>query len=301
MIVFHYIDIDELERVFAVTSHGNQRLVLKARHRCTLEDDMQRTFGNYLLPSCIEPIENELGVEPQMAVSPLVKQAAYLKYILDSINTFDDHRQGVENFVLSFSEDQDNSELWHRNAHGGRGVALGFDTDRLQPDFNRFMNVYSKKCTYWPDDIKSLSFHLAQDNELYASIREMYKMMSDPRVVESFKTIYSQDGSATHVPQRLKDTLVSNIVTSFDLFHKQDVWRNEKEYRISLSTTSFDVQFEKDESGDFAPYADVAFPVDALRMIVIGPKSGRNAYGMVRSLLTRKGVSQNVKLLESRL
>lgn len=301
MIVFHYINIDHLESILAATSRGNQRLILKAKHRCYLNDDTQRTFGRYLLPSCIENIENELGIDPQMAVTPLIKQKDYLQYVLDSVNTYDDHRQGMDSFVLSFSEDQDNAELWCKSVHGGRGVALGFDTDKLHPDYERFVNVFSEKCHYWSDDIKVFDFHLATDSKLYASIRETYKMIFNPQVIETFKKIYSLKSPATMVPQRIKDTLVMNLITTFDIFHKQDVWRNEKEFRISLSPMPTDILFIKDESGDYIPYANVSFPVAALRMIVIGPKNGKNAYGMIKSLLLRKGVSQDVTVLNSTL
>ena len=60
-----------------------------------------------------------------------------------------------------------------------------------------------------------------------------------------------------------------------------------------------DVEFVKDENGDYFPYANVTFPVSALRMIVAGPKVGKNAYGMIKSLFLRKGVSQDVVVLYS--
>lgn len=80
MIVFYYTDIDNLERILASTSRGNQRLVLKAKHRCYLNDDAQRTFGRYLLPSCISSIEAELGVDSTKAVAPLIMNPDYLSF-----------------------------------------------------------------------------------------------------------------------------------------------------------------------------------------------------------------------------
>ena len=299
MIVFHYTDIDNLAGILSITSRGNQRLVLKAKHRCFLNDDAQRTFGRYLLPSCIAAIEEELHVDPRMAVAPLFLQLGYIDYILQGINTYDDHRQGLDTFVLSFSEDQDNPELWEKRGNGGRGVALGFDTDKLQPDYERFLNVFKEKCTYWSDDIKKPDFKLDPASALYASIRETYKMMTDTRVIDSFTTLYGQESPAAVVPQRIKDTLVQNIITTYDVFNKQDVWRNEKEYRISLSPMPVDIEFLKDSNGDYIPHANVQFPVDALRMMVIGPKCGKNAYGMVKSLFMQRGVMQDVKVLDS--
>lgn len=299
MIVFHYTDIDNLAGILAATSRGNQRLVLKAKHRCFLNDDAQRTFGRYILPSCIATIEEELHVDPQLAVSPLFQQHDYLEYILNAVNTYDDHRQGLDSFVLSFSEDQDNLELWDKRGNGGKGVALGFDTEKMHPDHERFFNVFKEKCNYWSEDIKKPDFKLDSNSALYASIRNTYKMMTNPKIVEGFSMIYSQESPAKVVLQRIKDTLVQNIITTFDIFNKQDVWRNEKEYRIALSPMPIDIEFLKDNNGDYIPHAIVQFPVDALRMMVIGPRCGKNAYGMVKSLLMQKGVMQEVKVLDS--
>lgn len=299
MIVFHYTDIDNLTGIFNTTSRGNQRLVLKAKHRCFFNDDSQRTFGRYILPSCIAAIEEELHVDPQLAVAPLFMQPGYLDYILNTVNTYDDHHQGIDSFVISFSEDQDNLELWEKRGNGGKGVALGFDTEKLYPDHERYFNVYVKKCNYWSEDIKKPDFKLDPTSELYVSIRETYKLMTNPKVVEGFSLIYRQESPAIFVPKRIKDTLVQNIITTFDIFNKQDVWRNEKEFRIALSPMPIDIEFLKDDNGDYIPHANIQFPVDALRMMVIGPRCGKNSYGMLKSLLMQKGVMQEVKVLKS--
>lgn len=301
MIVFHYTDIENLDQILSTTSKGNQHLVLKAKHRCYLQDDSQRTFGRYLLPSCIEAIEADLEIEPVMTVSSLIKDPQYIQYILDSVNTYNDHRQGIESFVLSFSEDQDNVELWEKSGNAGRGVALGFDTDKLQPDYKRFVNVFSDRCTYWSDQIKDRDYRLDKNSKLYAGIKRVYQMMSDPRVIESFSVIYGQENPQTQILQRIKDTLVSNIITTFDVFNKQHTYRNEKEYRMSLGAMPVEIEFVKDPEGDYIPFANVAIPVAALRMMVIGRKCGKNAYGMIKSLLMQKGISQDISIINSQV
>ena len=92
---------------------------------------------------------------------------------------------------------------------------------------------------------------------------------------------------------------MQNIITTFDVFNKQDVWRNEKEYRIALSPMPVDIEFLKDNNGDYIPYANVQLPVASLRMLVIGPQCGKFAYGMVKSLFMQRGVAQDIKILES--
>lgn len=126
-------------------------------------------------------------------------------------------------------------------------------------------------------------------------------MMSDPHVIESFSVIYGQENPQTQILQRIKDTLVSNIITTFDVFNKQHTYRNEKEYRMSLGAMPVEIEFVKVPEGDYIPFANVAIPVEALRMMVIGPKCGKNAYGMIKSLLMQKGISQDITIINSQV
>ena len=64
-------------------------------------------------------------------------------------------------------------------------------------------------------------------------------------------------------------------------------------------TANLAENLHKDNNGDYIPHANVQFPVEALRMLVIGPKCGKNAFGMVKSLFMQKGIMQDVKVLDS--
>lgn len=85
----------------------------------------------------------------------------------------------------------------------------------------------------------------------------------------------------------------------FDLFHKRDDGLGEKEHRIMLSTISQEVRYRKNDAGDYIPYFGIEFPFDTLKIIMIGPKCGKNAYGMIQSLMSERRIKQQVQVLNS--
>lgn len=299
MIVFYYTDIDNLETILASTNGANAQVTLTAKHRCYLADDPRMIFGRYLLPACIEDIEKELGIDSKLALTPLVKDPEYMKYILSSTDVFDDRRTGLETFVLTFSEDQDNKEIWMREGSSGRGIAIGFDTDKLIPDYINIFNVFSGRCSYWSDEVMEPQFRLSPNSELYSLIRDNYRLMNKPEVINSFKEIYGRSLPDGNFNQRMAATLVSNLITRFSPFNKYDTMRCEREYRISVSIAPNQICYIKDAEGDYIPVADLILPADSLRMMVLGSRSPRNSYGMIRSLLIRKGFRQDIPILQS--
>ena len=205
--------------------------------------------------------------------------------MLESINSFNDREVGITQFVTSFYEDIDQFDLWMRYTEKGKGISIGLDTDLLQKPFGQVFNFSVQKCIYWPKDIESSKFQLDNNSQLYRDIKDTYKSMSDSRVIESFKMIYSHEAQDTIVSQRIKENLLYSLITTYDLFQKAGNWSNEKEHRMSVSTVGNEIHFKKAINGDYLPYTYVDFPIETLKIIMIGPKCGRNAYGMIQSLL----------------
>lgn len=68
---------------------------------------------------------------------------------------------------------------------------------------------------------------------------------------------------------------------------------------MSVSTVGNEIHFKKAINGDIIPYSYVDFPIETLKIIMIGPKCGRNAYGMIQSLLCEHQIRQMVQVLDS--
>lgn len=59
------------------------------------------------------------------------------------------------------------------------------------------------------------------------------------------------------------------------------------------------LEHKKSNNGDYLPYTYVDVPIEALKIIMIGPKCGRNAYGMIQHMLRERQIRQSVQVLDS--
>lgn len=299
MIIYLYTDIDNLEKILSVSPQGQPILRIEAKHRSLLSDDPHSIFGRYILPSCIAEIENDLGVKSEDSIEPLLGINPMMDEMLESINSFNDREVGIAQFVTSFYEDIDQFDLWMRYAEKGNGVSIGLDTDQLQKPFGQVFNFNLQKCNYWPKDIEGCGSHIDNRSQLYKDIKETYRSMSDSRVIESFRKICSQESPDAIVNQRIKENLLYGLITTFDLFQKSEEWSDEKEHRMTVGAIGAEIHFKKNSNGDYLPLTYVDFPIEALKIIMIGPKCGRNAYGMIQSLLFERQIRQSVQVLDS--
>lgn len=299
MILYYYTDIDSLERILAYLPMGKPCIRLEASHRSALTDDPQNIFGNYLLPRCLQSIEDDLGVKTEDSLLPLINNRQFMEAVYLSNKTFDDRGKALSQFVVSFYESMDQLDLWNRYAKGSNGISIGFDTDLLKKPFGQVFNYSMRKCLYWSCDILKNGYWIAQDNPLYEEVKTMYATMTDSRITESFKRVYSQDVPDAVVTRQIKETLLRNLIMAFDLFQKSGEWRDQNEHRMTISTVGAGIHYHKDDNGDYVPFTYLEFPIDALKIIMIGPMCGRYSYGMVRSLLFERGISQPVQVLNS--
>lgn len=299
MIIYYYTDIDKLEQIFNVSPQGQAFIRIEAKHRSQLTDDPHSIFGRYILPSCIKGIELDLGVKPEDSIKPLLDTKPLLEAMLASNKNFNDREIGITQFVASFYENIDQFDLWMRYADKGNGVSIGLDTDLLQKPFRQVFNFFVQKCTYWSKDIERPGFQLDNNSQLYLDIKEIYQGMTDSKVAQSFRMLYSKEEPDSIVSQRIKETLMYNLITSFDLFQKSEEWSDEKEHRMTVGVIGPEINYKKSNNGDYLPYTYVDVPIEALKIIMIGPKCGRNAYGMIQHMLRERQIRQSVQVLDS--
>lgn len=299
MILYHYIKIGELGRVISIGKQGVPCVKLRLKHRSNVYDGPYNLFGQSILPKCVYGIERELGVEEKDSLIPLFKDRAFMEFVYRSNKTFNDRNTGLSQFVISFYEDIDSFDLWLRYGGGGDGVSVGLDADKIKLPFGQIFNYLVRKCIYWPKEVVDSLSAIEVPQAVYDEIKEMYQSTTNKKVVEAFNKLYSNDTPEFAVSQRIKETLVHNMISAFDLFHKCDDWKGEKEHRMTLSVMSHEICYEKNASGDYDPFVDVEIPIDSLKMIMIGPKCGKNAYGMVQSLLFNRQIKEKVQVLNS--
>ena len=299
MILYNYTSVDSLGEILSRGKQDVPCVKLRLNHRSNVSDDPSNIFGLCVLPKCIGEIEKELGVESKDSLMPLLQNRPFMESLFRANRSFDDHNTGLTQFVVSFYENVDDYDLWLRYGDGGAGVSIGLDTDKLKQPFGQVFNFFIKKCVYWPNGITSplQSFDIPSD--LYDEIKEMYKATTNVKVKKAFETIYAVDTPEFAITQRIKETFVHNLVSTYDLFHKRDVWQKENEHRMTIGMMSPEIRYVKNANGDYDPYVEIEIPIDALKIIVIGPKCGKNVFGMIQSLFYERQVKEKIQVLNS--
>lgn len=301
MILFNYTSVDCFEEILSRSKQDIPCVKLRLKHRSIVSDDLSNTFGLFVLPQCIGEIEKELGIESKDSLMPFLQNRLFMESVFRENRSFDDHKTGLTQFVYSLYEDVDDLDLWLRYGDNGTGVSIGLDTDKLKLPFGQAFNFFIKQCVYWPSSITEPSHMFSIPSELYEEIKEMYKATTDAKVKLAFEKLYATDTPEFAITQRIKETLVHNLVSTYDLFHKRDIWQNEKEHRMTVSLMAPEIRYEKNANGDYDPYVVMEFPIDALKMVVIGPKCGKNAYGMIQSLFYECQVKEKIQVFYSNL
>jgi len=295
MLAYHYTNIDTLEKVLAKTSKDNPKIRLRATHVNFLNDGMENTLGLMILPKCIAQIEKELNVEPSQALTPLVMNSSYMNQMLFHLKSFDESNHGINKFVISLSEEADNVVMWSMYGNKGNGIAIGFDTDDLNPDSKKFYNPFKEKCIYWSDEMLK-SKTMDYNSTFYHQVKNFYAVMTGQMIRDAFRKISIGDVPENQMDFHINDILATNLVSFCSIYNKLSIWSNEKEFRISLDTIAHNIRYYKNNSGIYVPYVDVDYPLKALKEIVIGPTCGRNAMGMLRSLFYEKGITDAVPM-----
>jgi hypothetical protein len=129
----------------------------------------------------------------------------------------------------------------------------------------------------------------------------MYQAVTNPKVLATYGKIYESEGGG-NVRMRIVNTIVSNLVADFGIFNKLDDWKAEKEVRLSLAAVTPDFIYykRKEQDMDYVPAVEIKFPLHALKGIVIGPKCGKNTYGMIQSLFYKRGLyNRDLQILNS--
>ena len=299
MLLYYYTNIDDLERILSNNRQGDPCVRLKLKHKSAVGDGSYNVFVRNILPKCIEKIETELCVNERSSLKPLFQNVPFMEAVFRAGRSFDERNTGIAQFVLSLYEDIDNLDLWLRYGGSGRGVSIGLDTDKLNLPFGQVFNFYIRKCVYWPKGISNPTFQLNIPKDVYEEIKNMYQSSTNPKVVEAFKKLYEHDTPGVVLTQRIKETLLHNLINTFDLFHKSDDWAGEKEHRMTIGAMPYEISYEKNAFGDYEPFVEIEFPIEVMKTIVIGPRCGKNAYGMVQSLLFKNQIKEKIQVHNS--
>lgn len=183
-----------------------------------------------------------------------------------------------EIYVISFSELQDDLNMWRGYAGNGVGANIGFNFSNIQP-FYPTENGYFKmerayklvKCKYYLPEECDIEFSLVEN--IYNFLKYGGKTFDNVRLMQD--------------------------IMNFAVIHKHKAYSPEKEWRLySTPTTMPQFTFS---NGIVRPYIDFKIPVDAITSITFGPRY-KDDYKIksIRNFIKMK-IRPDIKIIDSEI
>lgn len=275
MVVYHYTNIDNLDKIITKKDDGTPVLKIHATHCLFLNDHYENIIGLTILGKCLPLIEEELNIPPQNKLSPLLKNKSDWERRMKTFTP----NIGRNFHVFSLSKERDSLIMWSAYGNKGDGVAIGLDWSVLkQYTEGEDYQGLSGKCTYWNKDMMG---DLSDPSSIiYKRVKAKYKEMTSSKVRSLFLELYKCEDD-------INKNILQCLLSFYSTFHKTEEWKNEREYRCMFGASMEEISFYKNNRGDYIPYISIELPITALREIIIGPACGKNANWMALSLLVK--------------
>ena len=184
----------------------------------------------------------------------------YLEALLEAFNNNSDLESVIKSnwflgtpYVLSFSELEDDLNMWIKYADNAQGVALGFDLneDIIKEKNNKFDDIQILKCEYQTKD-KLIKKIKKQDG-----YKQIKKDLKNRTVDTEFR-----------IDNILRDVRLNS------LRYKNIAYQSEKEWRLFVFA-DFDSKF-KCRKNEIVNYKEVLIPLSALKQIKFAPLTDFN-------------------------
>lgn len=237
--VYHYTSLETLNNI--INQANEQYLKLRATHIDFLNDYTEHSIAIDLLKNKLIEYDNSLDKNISKNFHNLLndKRMSFFRY-----EEIDD----LYPFIISFSECWDSLPMWNTYANKSKGVALGFDKDKL----SKLQGFKFEKCAY---ESMEYELYLSKNIERIHSCLKVnsYGMMS----------FLSGFGSKL-LNQHFKYLPIL----------KNKSYNYENEYRLIIPNKVIDNEELKFQASDtlLKPYKEILIPFECLTEIVLGPQ-----------------------------
>lgn len=257
-ILYHYTSLEVLKCIFENYSTDNPYLTFWATNCAYMNDPKE-------ISECIEIIEIAIsGIS-----CPILKERASfifsqgnIKEAMLIMSTVAKSELGIP-YALSLSRNKDNINMWRMYGNGGKGIALGFDINKLKnTDFELYDCLYNDK----------------DSNDIVNEIRECIELL----FVKMGKTPIdiSQKDYEFIILLKVFSKIASQI--------KNNVYRYEKETRLITQCAS--PKFRVYEN-ILIPYTIINIPIESLHSVILGPDCDIRNINSLRVFFLAKGLS----------
>lgn len=263
-ILYHYTSLEVLKCMFDNYSNEHQYLTFWATNCAYMNDPREISEGIDLIKDALYDIE-----------CPALRQRASVIIENDKIKdalliTSPLMKTGVA-YAISFSENSDNINMWRMYGNEGKGIALGFDRNKIIVD----------DCSF--------------DFCFYNNDKERESLLEEIR--KAFETILVKIGTAPYgISQRNYDYLrCLDAISMFAPRIKNAAYDYEKESRLVTYCKKPEFRVS---NGILIPYTTLQIPVEALESIILGPDCDSRNIDSLRLFLLSKGIDRLVDKID---
>lgn len=279
--VFHYTNAGTLVGMLKNASIENPSMTFWASHTSYMNDPKEKEYGIEKMWEILPEVENELSIPVGQRITELDREDLD-QFILER-NIEENSLTNV--YSISFSKSFDSLPMWNMYGQNGNGICLGFDLMKL----NEFL--ISKNM----EPLKGLTYGIGEE---ISNIQKTNKELICWK--EYIKYVYKTNRSfiEKHMDMNSKSKEYTNINIALDNYIallaivpgnvKIPAYKYENEYRLYCRELNHKVCF-RDRNGLLVPYIEMELPLDALKLIEIGPTADKNRQMMsVAKLLKEK-------------
>lgn len=250
-LLYHYTTAAGLLGMLKRDNNNKVVLRMRATHSMYLNDPTEYQYGKTVCKRALMEVEEELGIKENRFSEILYdndkeKSRDFLDFACSAIPS--KLKDGIP-YIISLSKAQDNLSMWNTYAHNGNGIALGFNSGKLQ----EVDGIDIQDCYY--DDSTDTNF-CKQYNELKESLRIKYHKVDDFTKYEVLELIL--------------DTYIHLLHRSFAPYIKHKGYKYEQEVRCVVNDKNKNIIF-RESNGLIIPYVEQDIDIRCLEKIVIGP------------------------------
>lgn len=276
--VFHYTNAGTLVGMLKNTSKENPFMTFWASHTSYMNDPKEKEYGIEKMWEVLPEVETELSIPTNQRITKLKREDLDQFIMQENI----EENSLTNMYSISFSKSFDALPMWNMYGQNGNGICLGFDSDEL----NKFLS--SRKM----ESLMQLKYGIGEDisntqdmtywKEYIKSIYQRNKIFFEKNMNMRSK---NQEGNDINIAINNYLALLAIVPGNI----KIPAYEYEDEYRLYCREFKHQVYF-RDCNGLLVPYLEIELPLDALKIIAIGPTADKNRQMMsIAKLLKEKG------------
>lgn len=279
--VFHYTTAGALIGMLKNTTKENAYLTFWASHISYMNDKEERKYGVDKMWEVLKDVENDLSI-------PKVKRITELDR--DELNKFVkikslERKSLVNVYSVSFSKTFDTLPMWKMYGQDCNGICLGFDLKSI--------NEYLKSRNM--DTLDGIVYGIGEsisdsqmNNEELERWKEYVKYM-----YQQTMTFIEQNSNQIKIIDENSNIALYNYFALYNIIPckiKNPSYKYEDEYRLICREFNNKELYFRERKGLLFPYVEVDLPLDALKIIAVGPTIDKERQlWSVAKLLTERG------------